>query len=196
MYEPVVQQVLPRLNVNGLLEVAFVGKKEEWDKIIGPRNSEQRRQVQTRYAHITQVRADILYMWIHRLRRINPFFFVNTPPMRIREQTADLNKQLEALPDELLEKAQIICDEAAIQSERALRSGVAASVEDTSVGLVFVAPHVTGSNVLPSNQFLRTVENSITGMIMMMMIITLILTLYLFSFNATAAAATTTTFSA
>jgi hypothetical protein len=177
--------------------VAFVGKKEEWEKIIGSRNSEQRRQVQTHYAHITQVRADILYMWIHRLRRINPFFFVNTPPMRIREQTAELNKQLEVLPDELLEKARIICDEAAIQSERALRSGVAASVEDTSIGSVFVAPRVTGSNVLPSNQFLRTVENSITGMIMMMMmIITLILTLYLFSFNATAAAATTTTFSA
>jgi hypothetical protein len=61
-------------------------------------------------------------------------------------QTAELNKQLEALPDELLEKARIICDEAAIQSERAsLRSGVAASVEDTSIGSVFVAPRVTGS---------------------------------------------------
>jgi hypothetical protein len=192
LYEPVAQQVLPRLDVNGLLEVAFVGKKEEWEKIIGSRNSEQRRQVQTRYAHITSVRADILYMWIYRLRRINPFFFVNTPPMRIREQTADLNKQLEALPDELLEKARIICDEAAIQSERALRSGVAASVEDTSIGSVFVAPHVTGSNVLPSNQFLRTVENSITGMIIII-IIMLILTLYLSSFNSTTAAATTTT---
>jgi hypothetical protein len=176
MYEPVAQQVLPRLNVNGLLEVAFVGKKEEWEKIIGSRNSEQRRQVQTRYAHVTSVRADILYMWIHRLRRINPFFLVNTPPMRIREQTAELNKQLEALPDELLEKARIICDEAAIQSERALRSGVAASVEDTSIGSVFVAPCVSGSNVLPSNQFLRTVENSITGMITMT--IALILTRY------------------
>jgi len=183
LYEPVAQQVLPRLTVHGLLEVAFVGKKEEWEKIIGARNSQQRLLVQTRYAHVTSVRADVLYLWIHRLRRINPFFLVNTPPMRIRERTAELNKQLEALPDELLEKAQIICDAAAIQSERALRSGVAASAEDTSIGSVFVAPRIAGSNVLPSNQFLQTVQNSITSKMQIIIINNYVLvsyTIYLF----------------
>ncbi len=48
--EPVVQQVL-------LDHFDFVGKKVEWEKIIGPHNSQQR----LRYAHVTSVQADVLY---------------------------------------------------------------------------------------------------------------------------------------
>ncbi len=69
------------------------------------------------------------------------------------------------MPDTLLEKALVVCDDEALKNERALRSGVAVTVADTPIGSVLLAGSVIGSNVLPTSQFLRTVEKSITSMI-------------------------------
>ncbi len=44
----------------------------------------------------------------------------------------------------------------------------------------YFAPRVAGSNVLPSNQFLQTVQNSVTSKMLIIMFVSLFLILHLF----------------
>jgi hypothetical protein len=103
------------------------------------------------------------YQWLEMLLTVNEHFRSREPRIQLRPRTEEVVEALTRLPDELLERAHIFSSEDAIRFEDTVRSGVAATPEDTPVGSVYVTLPVQPQSSLIGERFLRTVKSSLAS---------------------------------
>jgi len=138
-----VTTVLPRRNLQGHLDVAFVGEKRHWTALVA--QGDARRRFLELNSQV-QVNAARVFKYLHLKKLIDP---------RYRDIVIDDNEQtralLGALTDALLDEATVVDSDVGVQIEQAVTDNVArqedaARVVADRVGAaldaVFVAPPV------------------------------------------------------
>ncbi len=68
------QDVLPTISLGGLLDIIYVGTKDDWNRLIGVANTEPRSHFLAKHAKILQLRAHCILMWLNILHRVNPLY--------------------------------------------------------------------------------------------------------------------------